>query len=1083
MFKNNYKIILVALMFGALAWLGDVIFDLFSQPYQPFLDLLVSDRSPHEFYERLLLSIFVTVSVVIVPLKTVSLHQKTKEALWEGESLLAGILDGIQEGLIIKDRDFNIVRINPVVARWYDYAMPLVGRKCYEALKGLAAPCPDCPAVRAMESGKAAHEVVPKPGPGGQEAGWLDLYAYPLVDAATGERNGVVEFARDITQSRQTQEALRESETRYRMLVNNIPAVVFKGYGDWRVQFVDHKIEALTGYHQDEFNSGRLKWRDLILPEDLEETQRLFVQALKTSRSYIREYRIKRKDGRVIWIQARGQIICDPAGKIDYVSGVFFDITESKQAEEAVARLASFPQLNPDPVLELDPSSGRITYCNPAAIQALEKLEVSEGPSAFLPPDMDQILKTPEEENVSRFYREVQIKEAVFAENIEFVPQYQVTRIRAFDITEHKRAENALRKSQVSLAEAQRLAHLGNGEWQILSNEVLWSDEIYRIFGLTPRGCRPSFEAYLQAVHPADRQRAKQAFKDALRQGKPYKIGHRVIRPDGSERFVNVQGEFFFDDSRRAVRMLGTVQDITAPKQAEAALAESEKRYRLLAEHVTDVIWTMDLQMNLTFVSPSLQWLTGYDAGECLGFSLEQMLTPASQELARNKLQEMLAREADFRDTGRSVTLELELLRQDGSTVWAEVNASLLRDDQERPVGLLGVTRDISARRKLEAQLQQAQKMEVVGRLAGGVAHDFNNLLTAILGYSEILLANLDVRDSTHQDAMEIKKAGERAALLTRQLLAFSRRQVLQPKSLQLNLVVENLAKMLKPLIGEDIGLEIISGPNLGRVMVDPGQIEQVILNLTVNARDAMPRGGKLTIQTANVTLDEAYTQGHAEVQSGRYVLLAVTDTGCGMDTATRSHIFEPFFTTKELGKGTGLGLSMVYGIVRQSNGHIWVYSEPGQGSTFKIYLPRVAAKAEAALPVRVAEATPQGHETILLVEDDDGVRQIAGRILRRSGYQVLEAREGGQALQICREHRGDIHLVLTDLVMPGINGRDLVLRLASLRPGIKVIFMSGYAEDYAFEQDGLDTGLGFIQKPFEAQALTRKIWEQLHSA
>ncbi len=692
MFKNNYKIILVALMVGALAWMVDVIFDLFSQPYKPFLDLLLSDRSPYEFYERLLFSIFVTVSVVFVPLKTVALHQKAKEALWQGERLLESILDSIQEGLIILDREFNIVRINPVAARWYDYASPLVGRKCYEAFKGLASPCPDCPAVRAMESGKAAHEVVPKPGPGGQEVGWLDLYAYPLVDAATGERNGVVEFARDITQSRQTQEALRESETRYRLLVNNIPAVVFKGYGDWRVQFVDHKIEELTGYHQDEFNSGRLKWCDLILPEDLEAAQKLFVQALKTTRSYTRAYRIKRKDGGIIWIQARGQIICDLAGKIDYVSGVFFDITESKQAEEAVARLASFPQLNPDPVLELDSSSGRITYCNPAVIQALEKLEVSEGPQAFLPPDMDQILKTPEEENVSRFYREVQIKEAVFAENIEFVPHYQVTRIRAFDITEHKRAENALRKSQASLAEAQRLAHLGNWEWQIRSNEVLWSDEVYRILGLPPRGSAPSFEAYLTAVHPDDRPLVRKAFSNALYHDKPYGIVHRIIRPDGSQRFVHDQGEVFVDDSGQAVRMMGTMQDITESKLAQESLAESERRYRLLAEHVTDVIWTMDLQMNLTFVSPSIQWLTGYDARECLGLSLERMLTPASQELARTKLQAELALEGDFRDPGRSVTLELEMLRQDGSTIWVEVKASLLRDDQGRPVGILGVS-------------------------------------------------------------------------------------------------------------------------------------------------------------------------------------------------------------------------------------------------------------------------------------------------------------------------------------------------------------------------------------------------------
>ena len=512
----------------------------------------------------------------------------------------------------------------------------------------------------------------------------------------------------------------------------------------------------------------------------------------------------------------------------------------------------------------------------------------------------------------------MQIKDAVFGENIEFVPQYDVARIRASDITEHKRAEEALRQSQASLAEAQRLAHLGNWEWHIPSNEIFWSDEVYRIFGLTPGECAPSFEAYLKAVHPDDHALAKKAFSDALYHEKPYRIMHRVIRPDGSKRFVYAQGEIFYDDSGQAVRMMGTIQDITDRKLAQEALVDSERRYRLLAEHVTDVIWTMDLQMNLTFVSPSIQWLTGYEVREYLKFSPEQMLTPASLKIAQSKLQEELALGEEYADPARSVTLELELRRQDGSTVWAEVKASLLRDDQGRPVGILGVTRDISARRKLEAQLQQAQKMEVVGRLAGGVAHDFNNLLTAILGYSELLLAHLDVRDPAYQDVAEIKKAGERASLLTRQLLAFSRRQVLQPKSLHLNRVIENLVKMLKRVIGEDIRLEIIYGPDLGSVMADPGQIEQVILNLTVNARDAMPRGGKLTIQTANVELDEAYAQAHAQVQPGHYVLLTVSDTGCGMDAATRSHLFEPFFTTKEVGKGTGLG--SVHGLWHRSS-------------------------------------------------------------------------------------------------------------------------------------------------------------------
>jgi signal transduction histidine kinase len=444
-------------------------------------------------------------------------------------------------------------------------------------------------------------------------------------------------------------------------------------------------------------------------------------------------------------------------------------------------------------------------------------------------------------------------------------------------------------------------------------------------------------------------------------------------------------------------------------------------------------------------------------------------------------LQEEVGRAWDSGDPARSVTQELELFRQDGSTVWAEVKASVLRDDQGRPVGVLGVSRDISARRKLEAQLQQAQKMEVVGRLAGGVAHDFNNLLTAILGYSELLLDGLDTRNPAHQNVTEIKKAGERASLLTRQLLAFSRRQVLQPKSLQLNLVIENFGKMLKRVIGEDIRLEINYGADLGWVMADPGQIEQVILNLTVNARDAMPKGGKLTIETANMELDETYAQAHDQVQPGHYVVLAVTDTGSGMDAATRSHIFEPFFTTKGVGQGTGLGLSTVYGIVRQSGGHIWVYSELGQGTTFKIYLPRVEAKSEAALPGLGADARLQGYETILVVEDDGGVREVAGRILRKSGYQVLEAQDGRQALQICKTYQGTIHLVLTDLVMPGMNGRDLAVRLASLRPGVKVAFMSGYDADGIIDEEIFGTGTVFIQKPFKAHVLTRKIWELLN--
>jgi two-component system cell cycle sensor histidine kinase/response regulator CckA len=336
------------------------------------------------------------------------------------------------------------------------------------------------------------------------------------------------------------------------------------------------------------------------------------------------------------------------------------------------------------------------------------------------------------------------------------------------------------------------------------------------------------------------------------------------------------------------------------------------------------------------------------------------------------------------------------------------------------------------------------------------------------------------MEDPAHQDVAEIKKAGERAALLTRQLLAFSRRQVLQPKSLDLNRVVENLGKMLHRLLGEDIELSIVPDPSLWLVMADPGQLGQVILNLAVNARDAMPRGGRLVLKTANVKLDEAYAAVHDQVQPGPHVLLSVSDTGCGMDAVTRSRIFEPFFTTKELGKGTGLGLSTVYGIIRQSGGHIWVYSEPGQGTTFKIYLPRFAAGAAVLQEEPAPAPYLKGQETILLVEDETLVRQIARRILESHGYSVLEAKDGQEALRLQEEHPSPIHLMLTDLVMPGFGGQELASRLAARCPSLKVLFMSGYAESGILDKELASRGDVYLQKPFEAHALVRKVRELL---
>ena len=389
-------------------------------------------------------------------------------------------------------------------------------------------------------------------------------------------------------------------------------------------------------------------------------------------------------------------------------------------------------------------------------------------------------------------------------------------------------------------------------------------------------------------------------------------------------------------------------------------------------------------------------------------------------------------------------------------------------------------SRDVTESRALEEQLRQAQKMEAVGRLAGGIAHDFNNLLTAILGYAQLAAARLKQEDPMRIELSEIEKAGQRAADLTRQLLAFSRKQVLQPRVLNLNEIVGDTDKMLRRLIGEDIEFTTSLKDRLGSVRADTGQIEQVLVNLAVNSRDAMPKGGKLTIETSEVELDESYSAFHFDVQPGPYVLLAVSDTGTGMDAKTLSHVFEPFFTTKEAGKGTGLGLSTVYGIVKQSGGHVAVYSEPGVGTTFKIYLPRVEGLPERASGSFKRAREAGGTETVLVVEDEEAVRRLVCRSLEAHGYKTVPAASASEALLACEKHAGEIHLMLTDVVMPHLSGRELAQRIAALRPRMKVLFMSGYTDNAIVHHGVLDAGMPFLQKPFTPRSVAQKVREVL---
>ncbi|MGC3959146.1 MAG: response regulator [Verrucomicrobiota bacterium] len=530
---------------------------------------------------------------------------------------------------------------------------------------------------------------------------------------------------------------------------------------------------------------------------------------------------------------------------------------------------------------------------------------------------------------------------------------------RTADLTrenfERQLVEYDLKQSEARLARAQQIAHMGSWEWDIQRDKVIWSAETARLYGFTSEDLGKHMERCLERVHPEDLAVVRKSLEVA-RAGQPFVSDHRVLLPDGTERFLHGLGEVIKNENGETIRIIGTVQDVTEAHQASKALQRSEE------------------------------------------------------------------------------------------------------------------------------QLRQAQKMEAVGRLAGGVAHDFNNLLTVISGYASMSLMQMDQASPLRKHTEQIQKAAERAASLTGQLLAFSRKQVLQPQVLQLNGVVGGLEKMLRRLIGEDIELATVFDPKLGNVKADPGQIEQVIINMVVNARDAMPQGGKLTISTANVTLDQATSFRNRSLPMGEYVMFAISDTGAGMSSEVLSHVFEPFYTTKGVGRGTGLGLATCYGIVCQSHGDIRVYSEVNQGTTFKIYLPRVDAPVTPQNTDPVSNELPAGTESVLIVEDDAEVRRLSVEILAECGYQVQEACDGAAALKLINAS-SSFDLMITDVIMPRMSGRELFGKVKDIIPNTRVLFMSGYTDDALAQHGVLEPGLWFIEKPFSPARLARKVREVLDAA
>jgi two-component system, cell cycle sensor histidine kinase and response regulator CckA len=528
------------------------------------------------------------------------------------------------------------------------------------------------------------------------------------------------------------------------------------------------------------------------------------------------------------------------------------------------------------------------------------------------------------------------------------------------------------------------------------------------------------------------------------------------------------------DAQGRVAGIVGSSLDITERYRAIEALAESEERFRTIFDGSPIGMAVISTDGNIVASNSACRQMLNLAEEDLIGVAIFDELThPDDRKTDAQGFQQLTRGEIEYDRR------EKRYILRDGRRVFADLHLYLVRDKNGAARYIIGIAVDITERKSLETQLRQAQRMETIGRLAGGVAHDFNNLLMVIKGYCELLLDQGGIGDGLPQ-LERISKATDQAASLTQQLLAFSRKQVMQPRVFNLNTLVWNAEKMLSRLISENVEMVTVTAKNLGATRADPGQIEQVILNLVINARDAMPKGGTITLETANIELDDSYAQAHLGAVPGSYVMLSVTDNGLGMDEETQAHIFEPFFTTKELGKGTGLGLSMVYGIVKQSGGYIWVHSATGKGSSFRVYLPRVFEHEPEHAPSFPASQKTAGKETILLVEDDPLVRGLALEILKSRGYSVLVAERPDAAIEICRQHAGKIDLVLTDVIMPGMNGKEMVDEIVAMRPEVGVLFMSGYADAVVLRNGNTGKGTAFLQKPFSPTVLGRKVREML---
>jgi PAS domain S-box-containing protein len=895
-------------------------------------------------------------------------------------------------------------------------------------------------------------------------------------------------YARDITERKQAEETLHSSQQITEGIINAIPVRVF--WKDKNLVYLGcNEIFARdAGFAgskdiigKDDYQMG---WRDRA--ESYRSDDRQVVES-GCSNLLIEEL-LTTPEGKTITILTNKLPLRSSTGEISGLLGTYMDITERKLAENVLRdsemRYRRLFEAAKDGILLLDPETGMVTDVNPFLIellsfsheQFLNKAvwdlgffkDVWANQAKFMELQKKGFVRYDDLPLETADGRKISVE---FVSNVYAVDHHKVIQCNIRDITERKRAVAAVREQEEESRTILKTTMEG----------VFIFDHQGRFLEVNDTYCSMIGYSRDELLHmsipdvEADETPAEVAanLRRITEKGKA-RFERRQRRKDGTLADLDVSVNFISTHGGRYVCFL---RDVTERKRDEAALRESEEELRTILKTTMEGFYLADLQGRFLEVNDTFCRMTGYSRDELLRMSIPDL-------------------EAD--ETGPQVMLQLSRViqegkaqferrhrRKDGTLMHLDISLNFLPIHGGRLVCFLhditGRKRSEIERAALDAQLQQAQKMESVGRLAGGVAHDFNNILTGIGGYVELVSDQLDAASPMREDLAEVQRLTKRAAELTRQLLAFSRRQPLAMQVLNINDTAAEASKMLKRVLGEDIDIRFTPAPDLGNVRADPGQMEQVLVNLAVNARDAMPTGGKLTLETANVELDAEYAGQHVSVKPGPYVMLAVSDTGHGMDAATKGHLFEPFFTTKEKGKGTGLGLATVYGIVTQHGGNIWVYSEPGKGTTFKIYLPRVE-EALAPVKVAVAPSAEGGSETLLIVEDETPVRQIAERVLKARGYAVLTAASGEEAERLVAEHEGPIALLLTDMVMSGISGHELADRLKTKLPGLKVLYMSGYTDNAIVHDGVLDISVAFMQKPFTVETIVHKVRQVLDS-